>query len=204
MGKAKKTKKTSKKKRDADNPETAPGTTLRRRRKGKTDEQKSEVDVAALDVVESDEDNEETDPSALLKRAVEGDNSMTKNQEHAALEEFYRRLTGSKGLSEDQKQKREKIKKMFGLTDDKIRLAVEYAKQGKKIPMSRGQKIERCLDCSIFLFLLLFLGISLYYDYGTKVFYMAGAYLRRWFPNEADILTKAVERFTTFLYTYII
>ena len=33
------------------------------RRKGKTDEQKSEVDMAALDVVESDEDNEETDPS---------------------------------------------------------------------------------------------------------------------------------------------
>ena len=195
-------------------------------------------------------------------------------------------------------RRREKIKKMFGLTDDKIRLAVEYAKQvwsrlfvfvsckpehyevnylicivnqtlqGKKIPMSRGQKIERCLDCSMWVrvfriiesswlsvlfcwvwptsaivFVInmqIFVSVPFpwdqlilrsrviwifkivvhiaspfsafmltrycdnYTDYGSKVFYMMGAYLKRHFPNEAEIFTKAVQRFMTFINTYII
>lgn len=208
--KQKKVAKDLKEKRDAGNaskPETAPGTTLRRRKnstkRGQIDEKNSEIVTPTREEkAKLDSDEEIEEPDILLKKAIEGDDTMSKKEEHAALDEFYRRLTAKDGLHEDQLRKREKIKKLFGLSDAKIRLAVEYAKQGKKIPLSRGQKIEQCFDCGIILFLLVLLLAVLYHDYGNSMFYVMTHYLRKWFPNEMDVIGKALDKFISSVKAY--
>ena len=82
----------------------------------------------------------------------------------------------------------DKMKRMLGLTDTKIELAYELAKQGKMLPEPRAVRIVSFLDN---LFLLVLLIVLLYAVFTT---YDVRAMVRNMFPTEFDLMYQSYRR----------
>ena len=82
----------------------------------------------------------------------------------------------------------DKMKRMLGLTDTKIELAYELAKQGKMLPEPRAVRAVKFLD-NLFLLLLL-----IAFVYAVFTTYDVRAAIRNMFPTEFDLMYQGYQR----------
>jgi len=81
-----------------------------------------------------------------------------------------------------------KMKRMLGLTDTKIELAYELAKQGKMLPQPRAVRVVSFLDNLFLLFLLVVLVYAILTTYDVR------ATVRNIFPTEFDLVHRGYQR----------
>ena len=82
----------------------------------------------------------------------------------------------------------DKMKRMLGLTDTKIELAYELAKQGKMLPEPRAVRAVKFLDNLFFLLLLIVFVYAVFTTYDVR------AAIRNLFPTEFDLMYQSYQR----------
>jgi hypothetical protein len=112
----------------------------------------------------------ETEPASREARALEAVDRASERAERA--------------------RRYESMKAMLGLTDEKIRLAVEMAERGERVPKSRAQHAVETLDRLVWAGLLAALVYFLWRDYGLNVFAWIAAAL----PTEAELVRASWAR----------